>query len=187
MNDTFGSITSLSKTEKILYSLVAVLVLVTMTFPQIVKAQSLGKQRMLEVTMKSAQPTDLLTKRFEEYENRLLPLPIAPKKSSRSTIKPGERYVMATAYSSTVGQTDSTPCITANGFNVCQNDRENVIAANFLPFGTKVKIPDLFGDRVFVVQDRMNRRYYYRIDFWMTDRSRAINFGKRYVKIQVVD
>ena len=66
--------------------------------------------------------------------------------------------IPVTAYSSTVDQTDSTPCITANGFDLCAHDQEDVIAANFLPFGTKVRMPELFGDQIFTVQDRMNAR-----------------------------
>lgn len=92
-----------------------------------------------------------------------------------------------TSYSSTVDQTDSTPCITANGFDLCENGEENVIAANFLPFGTKVRIPEYFGDRIFTVQDRMNARYYYRADIWMKDRASAVRWGIKYTKIEVVE
>jgi len=95
--------------------------------------------------------------------------------------------VPITAYSSTVDQCDDTPCITANGFDLCDNNQENVIAANFLPFGTKVRIPELFGDRIFTVQDRMNARYYYRADVWMKTRQSARNFGLVYATIEVVE
>lgn len=95
--------------------------------------------------------------------------------------------VPITSYSSTVDQTDSTPCITANGFNLCKHNQEDVIAANFLPFGTKVRIPEYFGDRIFTVQDRMNARYYYRADIWMRDRSDALKWGLKYTKIEVVE
>src|SRR3990167_4180168 len=49
--------------------------------------------------------------------------------------------VVATAYSSTPDQTDGSPFITANGLYVY----DGLIAANFLPFGTRVKIPDHYG------------------------------------------
>jgi len=91
-----------------------------------------------------------------------------------------------TAYNSEVGQTDNSPCITANGFNVCKHGIEDTIAANFLPMGTKVKIPELFGDRVFVVRDRMNKKHPNRVDVWMKDRHDAIQFGVRVAKIQVL-
>ncbi len=92
-----------------------------------------------------------------------------------------------TAYNSEVGQTDDTPCITANGFDVCAHGIEDTVAANFLKFGTKVRIPDLFGDRIFVVRDRMNKRYPDRVDVWMLERSDAIQFGVRRTRIEVVE
>lgn len=95
--------------------------------------------------------------------------------------------VPVTAYNSEVGQTDDTPCITANGFDLCRHDTENVVAANFLPFNTKIRIPEYFGDRVFTVQDRMNKRYTLRVDIWMKERQAAKTFGiKRDVLIEVV-
>lgn len=91
-----------------------------------------------------------------------------------------------TAYNSEPGQTDNSPCITANGFNVCEHGEEDTIAANFLKFGTKVRIPELFGDRVFVVRDRMNKRHADRVDVWMKDRSDALKFGVKTAKIEVL-
>ena len=90
--------------------------------------------------------------------------------------------VTVTAYSSTPDQTDSTPFITANG----QHVRDGIIAANFLPFGTKVRIPEYFGDRIFTVQDRMNARYYYRADVWFKTRADAVSFGAPYTVVEVV-
>lgn len=92
-----------------------------------------------------------------------------------------------TAYNSEAGQTDDTPCITANGFNVCEHGIEDTIAANFLPLGTKVKIPDLYGDRIFIVRDRMNKKHPNRVDVWMKDRHDAIQFGVKVAKIQVIE
>lgn len=92
-----------------------------------------------------------------------------------------------TAYNSEVGQCDDTPCITANGFNVCEHGIEDVIATNILPFGTKVMFPELYGDKVFTVQDRMNAKYSYRADIWMVNRADAIQFGAHYnVKMVVL-
>ncbi|MDD5043718.1 MAG: hypothetical protein PHD51_03590 [Patescibacteria group bacterium] len=94
-------------------------------------------------------------------------------------------YVVVTAYTSTPDQTDSTPCVTASGLNVCARDKENVVAANFLRFGTKVKIPEVFGEQVFHVEDRMNPRYTYRVDVWMKSREAAEEFGVKKVKVEV--
>lgn len=94
---------------------------------------------------------------------------------------------LITAYNSEAAQTDATPCITANGFNVCKHGVEDTIAANFLKFGTKVRIPELFGDRVFVVRDRMNKRHSDRIDVWMISKADAKMFGVQYAQIEVLD
>ena len=99
----------------------------------------------------------------------------------------GPHSVVATAYSSTPDQTDSAPCTTANGFNVCTHNRENVIAANYLAFGTRVRLPELYGDRVFIVQDRMNARYGNGlIDLWMKTRTAAKQFGVKRTTLEVV-
>lgn len=89
--------------------------------------------------------------------------------------------VMATAYNSDPAQTDDTPFITASGTTT----RPGVLAANFLPMGTLVKIPEYFGDQVFVVEDRMNPRYDKRIDIWMEEGPAARQFGLRNVAIEV--
>ncbi len=99
--------------------------------------------------------------------------------------------VTATGYSSTPDQTDSTPCNTATGYNVCTGNK-NVIAANFsidgyrVPFGTLVRIPEIYGDKIFVVEDRMNSRYKNNIDIWFRERNTARNFGLKKVTIEIV-
>ncbi|MDD5071287.1 MAG: hypothetical protein PHQ42_00960 [Patescibacteria group bacterium] len=92
-----------------------------------------------------------------------------------------------TAYNSEVEQCDDSPCITANGFNVCEHGEEDTIAANFLRFGAKVRIPDLFGDKVFVVRDRMNARFSDRVDVWMVEKQDAKNFGVKLAKIEILE
>ena len=71
-------------------------------------------------------------------------------------------------YSSDIGQTDATPCIPADGSNLCLMAEEGVvdgIAANFLRLGTVVQFPELeidginMGDHEYVVRDRMTPRY----------------------------
>ena len=92
--------------------------------------------------------------------------------------------VSMTAYNSEVGQTDDSPFTTADGSHV----RDGIIAANFLPFGTKVRFPTLFGDRVFEVRDRMNARYTSRIDIWMVNKKDAMQFGlKSNVPVEVIE
>ncbi len=81
--------------------------------------------------------------------------------------------VVLTAYSSTPDQTDDTPFITASNTRV----RDGIVAANFLDFGTKVKIPSLFGDKIFTVEDRMARKHNDKMDIWFPERYLAKNFG----------
>lgn len=109
-----------------------------------------------------------------------------PEAKSEPKIIRVSTHVM-TAYNSDPRQTDDTPCITANGFNVCEHGIEDTIAANFLKFGTKVMIPDLFGDRIFIVRDRMNKRYPDRVDIWMLDYGDARKFGVKTAKIHVIE
>lgn len=92
-----------------------------------------------------------------------------------------------TAYNSEVGQCDDTPCITANGFDVCEHGIEDTVATNGLKFGTRIRIPELFGDRIFIVRDRMNKRYTDRVDVWMIRKIDAKTFGKQYATIEVLE
>ena len=91
-----------------------------------------------------------------------------------------------TAYSSDIAQTDGNPCRTAVGFDLCQNDTEDSVAANFLPFGAKIRMPELFGDRVFIVRDRMNAKYQNRIDVWFKNRADAVKFGVKIGKVEIL-
>jgi 3D (Asp-Asp-Asp) domain-containing protein len=105
---------------------------------------------------------------------------------AKDASEPRRTYTIPlTAYTSEVAQTDDTPCITASGLDVCERNIENVVAANFLPIGTRVRIPELFGDRVFYVEDRMNARYYYKMDVWMRDIHDARLFGVKYATVEV--
>lgn len=107
-------------------------------------------------------------------------LPIAPIAAPRRIFT-----IPVSAYTSEAAQTDSTPCIAARGFNLCENDEENVVAANFLPIGTKIRIPELYGSRVFTVVDRMNARYDRHVDVWMKDKADAKSFGRKRAMIEV--
>ncbi|MEK7604093.1 MAG: hypothetical protein AAB461_03200 [Patescibacteria group bacterium] len=108
--------------------------------------------------------------------------PTVPTKTKAAPIPIREYVVTATAYSSTIDQTDDTPFITASQTYV----RDGVIAANFLPFGTAVKIPDLYGDKIFIVEDRMNKRYLQRVDIWFPERQSALEFGIKQIRIEIV-
>ena len=88
-----------------------------------------------------------------------------------------------TAYSSSVWETDDTPFITASGTQT----RDGVIASNLLPFGTKVRIPKLFGEKIFVVEDRMNKRMGdFQIDIWFPSSQLAKNFGIKNAYVETI-
>ena len=92
--------------------------------------------------------------------------------------------MVVTAYSSTPGQTDSTPFITASGENVA----DGIVANNMLPFGTKIRIPEVYGNKVFVVEDRMHQRKgKYHLDIWFPKYSQAKNFGAKITYIEVLE
>lgn len=91
--------------------------------------------------------------------------------------------VWVTAYSSTPEETDDTPFITAAGTKV----RDGIVALNFLPFGTKVKIPTVFGDKILVVEDRMHPRKAGFVDVWMPTKTAALRFGISRATLIVLD
>ena len=92
---------------------------------------------------------------------------------------PTTLWVEVSGYSSTEDQTDSTPCITASGYNVCVANTENIVATNILPLGSQVMFPDLYGDKIFYVEDRMNTRYQNHADLGFQTRWQALNFGRK--------
>jgi 3D (Asp-Asp-Asp) domain-containing protein len=92
--------------------------------------------------------------------------------------------VVVTAYSSTTWQTDDTPFITASGASV----EDGIVANNLFPFGTEIKIPELYGDKIFVIEDRMNQRKgYYHVDIWFPEYEQAKEFGSKTTYIEVFE
>ncbi len=106
----------------------------------------------------------------------------------------------ATAYTSSMRETDSTPYITATGART----RVGIIAVSpdmlrTLPYGSRVRLEDLggrgqaagrfnylFRGRVFIVEDSMHPRKHERIDVWFPDHATAIRFGVRNVRVTVL-
>ncbi|HBH46263.1 MAG: hypothetical protein A2445_04475 [Candidatus Jacksonbacteria bacterium RIFOXYC2_FULL_44_29] len=119
---------------------------------------NLGEVAGDRVTGSPLIPTEILT---------LPESPLRPKTVHQVTV---------TFYSSEPWQTDSTPFITANGTHV----RDGIAATNFLPFHTQIVLPEIFGDKVFVIEDRMNRRYSNRVDIWVPTTEEAVRRGVVY-------
>jgi len=108
---------------------------------------------------------------------------IAPQaNNSKSTIRE------VTAYNAgDPAQTDSSPCISANGENVCEALAKGYkrCAANFVPFGTILRIAH-YGDCM--VTDRMNSRFANRVDIAMQlhEKQRAVSFGLQRLNIEIL-
>ena len=167
------------KTSK-LHLIVIIALMADFMLPKTVNAKELELSKIVDNHAPNYQSHILMA---EKYLGPVLPY---NKKDELKLQKPKRiTKTVITAYSSTVDQTDASPCITANGFNVCQNNQENIVAANFLPFGAKIKIPELFGDKIFTVQDRMHPRYRNRADVWMKSRNRAKQFGIKSTTIEI--
>lgn len=96
-----------------------------------------------------------------------------------------EKYnVVVTAYSSSVWETWGCPYTTASNTRV----RDGIVANNKLPFGTEVRFPKLFGDKVFIVEDRMHyRKSDYHFDIWFPSRPAAIQFGVKRTTVEVLN
>jgi 3D (Asp-Asp-Asp) domain-containing protein len=105
--------------------------------------------------------------------NRSIPEPQIEKKVK----------MVITAYSSTTWQTDDTPFITASGSGV----KDGIVANNLLPFGTEIRIPEIYGDKVFVVEDRMNwKKSDYHLDVWLPEYEQALNFGAKRTYVEIL-
>lgn len=147
-------------------------------------------ENTLNFSKNLAQELAFLAPQAEEIKNEIEPLFIGaasfitPKSPpiAKKQIVVSKRWLFVTAYSSTPDQTDSTPFITASNTHV----RDGIVAANFLRFGAKIRFPTLYGDQLFVVEDRMNSRYPYRVDIWMRSREEAKQFGAKIVPIEVI-
>tara|TARA_R110002096_G_scaffold21169_12_gene69136 strand:+ start:51 stop:443 length:393 start_codon:yes stop_codon:yes gene_type:complete len=94
--------------------------------------------------------------------------------------------VTATAYTSSVAETDSTPTISAWGNRLKPGMRVIAVSRDLLEMGltlgTIVSVEGFKKD--FIVLDKMNKRWKKKIDIYMgNDRHEALNWGKRKVNI----
>ena len=89
-----------------------------------------------------------------------------------------------TAYNTVAAQTDASPCIAANGKNICGKD--NIVACpSKYPLGTLVEIQD----KVYECQDRMAEQYRNenRFDISMDKNVEgAVNFGSKTLIVKVL-
>lgn len=156
------------KIKKRKLPILLLVILSQIVFPQHVKA---------ETTFPAADPIAIAVEQFS--------VAVAGNHLPETNLRPARhtRWLTLTAYSSTVDQTDGDPFTTASGAKV----HDGVIAMNGVPFGTKVRFPEVYGDKVFTVLDRMNARYgSTMVDQWMETREAAIQWGARIVKMEII-
>ncbi|WP_261841971.1 3D domain-containing protein [Aliamphritea ceti] len=94
--------------------------------------------------------------------------------------------VEATAYTSTPGETDSTPSLAAWGDTLKPGMKAIAVSRDLIAAGlthnTKVRIEGFEGE--YLVLDKMNKRWEKKIDIYMgKDRKKALQWGKRKVMI----
>ena len=121
------------------------------------------------------------------YVKLLLILLISCDKQVEKPCYNKDLEVTATAYNSLVYQTSSNPHITAFGDSLKPGLRYIAVSRDLIDSGlvhnTEVKIEGF--DSLYIVKDKMNRRYRKRIDIYMgTDVKKARNWGKKKVNIQ---
>jgi len=153
--------------------ILAILILIGML------ASSLGLGLLIKAKIKTASLDTSGLELSTIQENSLLAV-----SNPATPIKTRKIKMVITAYSSDPQQTDNTPFITASGDMV----EDGIVANNLLPFGTKIKIPEIYGNKIFVVQDRMNwRKSYYQLDVWLSDYWQAKNFGAKKTYIEILE
>lgn len=116
-----------------------------------------------------------------------------PKLTDRgTTIRPVKQVQYeiyeVTAYTANCESTGKTPShplygITASG--TVATEGQTIAAPPALPFGTKVYIP--YFDQVFTVEDRGGAIQGDRLDIYMEDVYKALQFGKKKLKILILE
>lgn len=159
---------------KHLFTLALASLVLNLSFPPIHSAAAAAPQPTPVNSLAEVQQTTVAETPTEPSAK----LPIIQDKPVKKRLT-----VRASAYSSTVDQTDGDPFTAASGAKV----HDGMIAWNGVPFGTKIRIPEYFGDKVFTVGDRMNARWGTRkIDIWMTSRAEAMQWGVRTIAIEIL-
>lgn len=49
-----------------------------------------------------------------------------------------------------------------------------------------MQVPEIFGDEVFVIEDRMHKRFDDRVDIWMPTKREALVFGKKLTSVEIL-
>ena len=134
----------------------------------------------------------------------LEPVAVEPVVEPAVAAVDGPLVLRSTAYNSLEAQTDSTPFITSTGaqtrFGIIAVSRD--LLGDDLPYGSLVRLTDLGNyhngrnpgqyqalldsQGLFIVEDTMHERKYGQIDVWFPEKSEALRWGVRQVKVEVV-
>lgn len=142
--------------------------------------QKLEEQRQLEEKRKQSRQIAIASRndvRTSKAVNSAKPNPESQASSSAKTTTEGY-WVTATAYTADPAENGGYSG-TASGMGFF----DGLIACNFLPFGTKVKISGQ-GDKIFTVGDRMGSNS--KIDIFMRTKAETSQWGRRQVRVEVV-
>ena len=88
-----------------------------------------------------------------------------------------------TAYNAVAYQTDSTPCISASGMNICETEDLICACPREFEFGTEFFI----NGRWWNCQDRLHSKYDDRIDLLMHTIEEAKEFGKQKLEVYIMN
>jgi 3D (Asp-Asp-Asp) domain-containing protein len=152
------------------------------------RSKEKGKRKLLTTFIQSLFALLIIFAAFGiSYADSIMS-PLLFHKSQYYKVK-SETIRVVTAYN--VGdprQTDDTPCIAANGEDICSAlaKGEMRCAANFVPLGSHLYV-DKIG--VCLVTDRMNKRYRNRVDIAMEKNEyyRARRFGRQKLHVIILD
>jgi len=104
----------------------------------------------------------------------------AAKKVTQWYIYAETKNVITTGYNSVEAQTDASPCIAADGRDICSLKKHGENACAFaVPFGTRIKVPGLGSC---TVHDKTAKRYHERLDWYFGGADRiaeALVWGKQ--------
>jgi len=126
---------------------------------------------------------------FANRQPAILKASFSPNASASNKSKTFSKrlHVTATAYTSHVDQTDSTPNIAAWGDRLYPGMKSIAVSRDLLyvyglKHGQKVRIKGLDGE--YAVLDKMNKRWKKKIDIYMgMDKRKAFQWGRRKVEI----
>lgn len=166
------------------------IVLITAVTLTSIKIQSASAFELLPPSPMFSTATQIL---YDAMQERAFTIPEKPVEQPKPVVMsvPEVKYARTytvTAYNSVPWQTDSTPCISADGSNICQlREQGEQSCAAALPFGTKIHVP---GFGVCTVRDRLATKYSHRVDLYFGGVDQipaAKSWGKRQVVVEVLN